>query len=169
MKLIIASVMACLSIYYLSCGNKNDESETLNNLLFPEFNIGEPIDCGKVILANGINPDLPVMDPYEIDNAEFDGDTLKLKVSYSGGCKQHEFCLIAWNYFLESYPVQAQLLLTHNSNDDYCDAIIKSDLNIDMSTLKQKYIEQYGNTEDHFIVRIKINSEEEINLAYKIK
>ena len=53
-------------------------------------------------------------------NSNIDGDTLQLTVSYSGGCEEHEFKLVAWNYFLESNPVQAHVLLAHNANGDLC-------------------------------------------------
>jgi len=106
------------------------------------------------------------MNSYTVNRAEFDADTLNIEVSYSGGCK-HEFCLIAWSYFLESNPVQANLLLSHNANEDYYEAWVTSKLSIDMTPLKQEYYNQYGTVSDSIIVRILISSGEELNLIYK--
>jgi hypothetical protein len=167
MRLVIASVMIGLSVYYLSCNNNNDDRDRLNNLLFPNLGVPDQVDCGKIILADGVDSDYPVMEPYKVNNAEFNADTLTIQVSYSGGCKEHGFCLIGWNYFLESYPVQAKLLLSHNSNKDHCDAIITSELRIDMSPLKEEYFKQYGNEHASIAVRILISSGEELNLLYK--
>jgi hypothetical protein len=158
--------MFLFSIYYLSCGNKNDNRESLNNLLFPDLDVPYPVDCGKVILANGTNPDNLIMKPYKIKNAMFNADTLNIELSYKGGCKEHEFCLVAWNYFLESNPPQAYLFLSHDSDNDFCEANITSELSIDMSPLKKEFINQYGTESDSLIIRI-LSSGERLNLTYK--
>lgn len=166
MKRFLALIMMALSIYYLSCESKNDNEESLNNILFPDLNFSSDVDCGKVILANGIDPNQPVMDPYQVDYTRFNEDTLFIGVSYSGGCRDHGFCLIAWNYYLESYPVQANLLLSHNSNEDPCDAWISSELSIDISPLKEEYIKRFGRA-DSLLLNIKISEGEDLNLVYK--
>lgn len=167
MKILSVFIMIGLSVYYISCENKNDDGERLNNLLFPDLEIPQSVDCGKVILAGGIDSSYPIMDSYTVNHAEFDEDTLNIEVSYGGGCKEHGFCLIAWSYFLESNPVQANLLLSHNSNEDNCEAWVTSELSIDMTPLKQEYYNQYGTKSDSIIVRILISSGEELNLMYK--
>jgi hypothetical protein len=167
MKYLSLLIMIVLSIYYLSCESRNDGRERLNNLLFPDLDIPIPIDCGKLILANGKNPDDIIMDSYTVNQAKFNADTLNINVSYSGGCKEHEFCLVAWNYFLESNPVQAYLVLSHNSNSDYCEAGVTSKLSIDMSPLKKEYITQYGNTNNSIIVKILIGADKRLILTYK--
>jgi len=166
-KILFVFVMIGLSLYYVSCDNKTDDKERLNNLLFPDLEIPLPVDCGKVILANVIDPNYPVMNPYTVNQAEFDEDTLNIEVSYGGGCKEHGFCLIAWSYFLESNPVQTRLILSHNANEDYCEAWITSKLSFDMTPLKQEYYNQDGTISDSIIVRILISSGEELRLVYK--
>jgi len=166
MKYLSVIIMIVLSIYYLSCESKNDDRERLSNLLFPDLEIPYAVDCGKVILANGTSPDNLIMDSYKVNKADFNADTLNIEVSYGGGCKEHEFCLVAWNYFLESQPVRAYLFLSHNSNDDYCKANITSKLSIDMTPLKQDFFNQYGIRSDSIIVRI-LCSGERLNLKYK--
>jgi|GEM_PF-3816941 len=166
MKRFLAFIMMAFSIYYLSCENNNDNEERLNNVLFPDLNFLTDVDCGKVILANGINPNHPVMDPYQVDYARIIEDTLLLGVSYGGGCRNHSFCLIAFNYYLETYPIQADLILSHNSNEDPCDAWISSELNIDMTPLKREFIERFGRA-DSLLLNIRIGRGEELNLIYK--
>jgi hypothetical protein len=95
----------------------------------------------SVILADlgEFNREAWANDPYSFQVARIEGDMLQLTVSYSGGCAEHQFNLVAWNYFLESNPVQAHVLLAHNGNDDACDAIIARDLRFDLSPLKEAY------------------------------
>ncbi|MDM8523266.1 serpin family protein [Desulfococcaceae bacterium HSG8] len=124
-------------------------------------------ECGKlgtsssdtdstVIMANGTLPDDWDNDPYIIENSEIKGDEVRFSVHYSGGCETHEFKLVAWNYFLESYPVQAEILLAHDSNGDPCEAEIRKELTFDLSRLKDEYQKQYPNdTLKKIIMRIR--------------
>ena len=44
-------------------------------------------------------------DAYTINAATLQDDTLRVNVSYSGGCETHAFTLVAEQRFLESLPV----------------------------------------------------------------
>ena len=68
---------------------------------------------------------------------ELDKDMLKLFVQYSGGCEDHEFLLIGPNGFLESMPVQINVLLSHNANNDLCEAYLSEELMFDLKPLKE--------------------------------
>ncbi|GAB5535635.1 MAG: hypothetical protein Rubg2KO_18840 [Rubricoccaceae bacterium] len=48
-----------------------------------------------------------------------DGDVLRVSVSYSGGCEDHTFELAYW-----TAGPEPELWLTHDSNDDPCEAYI---------------------------------------------
>ncbi|HEX55125.1 MAG TPA: hypothetical protein ENF49_03240 [Candidatus Altiarchaeales archaeon] len=82
--------------------------------------------------------------PYSINHIEIENDTLKLIISYSGGCREHEFNLI-WNgAFLESYPPKIELFLSHDSKDDHCEAFLTKTLYFDLKSIKEKYQQLYG-------------------------
>ncbi|MGD9899892.1 MAG: hypothetical protein AB7T22_12275 [Calditrichaceae bacterium] len=83
-------------------------------------------------------------DPVSLEDVSMSGDTLKLEISYSGGCKEHEFLLYVSKDFAESYPVQASVYLSHNSNDDRCKALIRKDLCFNLSLLKEEYWKLYN-------------------------
>ncbi len=78
---------------------------------------------------------------YDVEEAEITGDILRLQVTYSG-CREHDFDLVAWNYFMESHPVQAYALLAHDREP--CDMVLSAELRFDLTPLKDEYQRQYG-------------------------
>ena len=98
----------------------------------------------KVIITD-IPPDSIELDPFELSAIHIQGDTLKLRINYSGGCEEHDFAMyMSPSTFAESYPAQADLYLGHNANDDVCRAYIQRDLAFDLSPIGVKYYEFYG-------------------------
>lgn len=115
-----------------------------------EITGGDPI-----ILANGANPEDWDLDHFGIERVNITCDKLQIKLSYGGGCREHEFKLAAWSYFLESFPVQANILLSHNANDDPCLAIMRETLNFDLTPLKDEYRRMYpGDIQGCIILRL---------------
>lgn len=91
-------------------------------------------------------------DPYKIINIGLEGDILEINVSYSGGCEEHEFSLIGDSSFKKSLPVQIEVVLSHNDNDDPCDGIYTEELAFDLSPLKEKWQEAYQKNSGTIIV-----------------
>jgi glutaredoxin-related protein len=61
------------------------------------------------------------MDRFRMDSVYVDGDTLRLKVSYSGGCREHTFKL--WKLPPNALvPPPVELLLDHDAHGDMCEA-----------------------------------------------
>lgn len=82
-------------------------------------------------------------DPVTIDEAIVENDHLKLKITYAGGDKNHEFKLYGSEFFLESYPVQAVLYLSHDAHGDAGKAIITEELMFNLTPLKDLYYNVY--------------------------
>lgn len=153
MNKITGSLLAILLFSFLiGCESITSNDE---NFLSPNSN-NTGNDIPAVILNNGASPDDFPIDRYEIIQARIIKDTLYFKVSYSGGCNDHDFRLVANNYFMESFPVQAGLFLSHEDYDDACDAIITKELYFDLSPLKGEYYNSYGNSTDPIILNILI-------------
>ncbi len=138
------------------------------------------ISIGGAILAGSLLSDQPtdenlkqfvlddyqsaLKDPFTINKATLKGDLLKIKVSYSGGCKEHDFVLIS-SGFMESYPVQVNLILSHNANNDSCEAWLTEELSFDLSPLKQAY--QQGYLEDSATIIMHLEgTEDAINYQF---
>ncbi len=83
-------------------------------------------------------------DPVTLETAAVVGDTLRLEVTYGGGCRTHAFGLLVERRFLESNPVQAAAALAHDDRDDPCDALVSRTLLADLRPLRQEYRRAYG-------------------------
>lgn len=66
------------------------------------------------------------------------GNKLHINVSYSGGCKKHDFQLIGDSMISKSLPPIRSLKLIHLANDDKCKKLILEELVIDISKLAYK-------------------------------
>jgi hypothetical protein len=82
-------------------------------------------------------------DPYTFGNLKLEGDTLTINVQYVGGCEEHEFELIGTNKFMESEPVQVNILLSHNANNDPCEALITEESTFNLTPLKEAWQQAY--------------------------
>ncbi|RKU15770.1 hypothetical protein C6501_06300 [Candidatus Poribacteria bacterium] len=120
-----------------------------------------PVDVPKVwgdvvILEPGVNDtDKWGNDAYELNSATIADDTLTISVSYSGGCKKHEFTLIANNAFMESDPVQLGVSIVHNANNDPCEAYPTEEYHFDLTPIKTMYQEAYQQEAGTIILRLK--------------
>ena len=116
--------------------------------------LGDGSDVEPIVLSDTRSPESYDMDPYEVvnlandtDTSQFEfaitSDTLALRVSYRGGCKEHNFGLVGPKSFKESYPSQADLLLTHDDRGDDCQEKKTEIIRFDLSPLKQQHLQSY--------------------------
>ena len=94
-------------------------------------------------------------DEYIINAATIEDDTLRVNVSYSGGCETHAFTLVAEPRFLESFPVQLRVSIAHNANGDTCEASITEDHVFDLTPIKEAYQTAYRTDHDTIVLRLK--------------
>ncbi len=119
-------------------------------------------DVPTIKLANGSTRDQWPGDLYQLDGAVVDKDALSVTVSYSGGCEEHEFTLVALNYFMESNPVQAEIYLAHEDNDDACEAFPTEELVFDLSPLRVEYERLYpDDAEAPIILQLSVPGKQE--------
>lgn len=83
-------------------------------------------------------------DPFHLNTAAVDGDSLAVEVSYSGGCREHEFELALDDAFMESDPVQLNLTLIHHANDDPCQRWVTEPRRFDLSPVKVRFQATYN-------------------------
>jgi len=72
------------------------------------------------------------------------GSVLSLDVEYGGGCATHELDLVALGGWLESFPVQVNVLVAHEDHDDACDALIRRTLRFNLMPLREDYEASYS-------------------------
>jgi hypothetical protein len=85
-------------------------------------------------------------DPCFLKGANItDNDTLSIIVSYTGGCKKHDFILATVRLFTATAENdQIDLVLSHENNADMCKKIVTEPLYFDLSPLKEKYQKACG-------------------------
>ena len=94
-------------------------------------------------------------DAYVINAATVEDETLRVNVSYTGGCETHAFTLVAEPMFLESFPVQLRVSIAHNANCDTCEASITEDHQFDLTPIKTAYQKGYQTDEGTIVLRLK--------------
>ena len=119
-------------------------------------------DDSTTVIA--MDPDAWGTDTYVINAATVEDGTLRVNVSYSGGCETHAFTLVAEPRFLESLPVQLRVSLAHNANGDTCEAWITEDHVFDLTPLKEVYQKGYQTDTGTIVLRLK--DAPPSNLAY---
>ena len=75
------------------------------------------------LIQNVITDDFP-MDSYGVNKVEVIEEELHVNVTYGGGCEDHEFKLVMEPVFCGTPPVYYYLQLSHDSNNDVCEALI---------------------------------------------
>ena len=138
-----------------------------------------PSQAEVVINHEGAAPDQWGSDDYDLETGEdidtgedqtpvLEGDTLTLTVSYSGGCRNHDFTLVAAMITSEECdpaPVILDVFLAHDDHDDPCEAYPTESYDFDLTPIKKMYQDACGEDEDAIDLRLQdVNS----NLLHEI-
>jgi hypothetical protein len=106
----------------------------------------------EIIIDDSLYQSAP-RDPITINNIQLYINLLQFNVSYGGGCKEHEFKLMATS-FMESYPIQVNILLSHEDNDDPCDMWITETLVFSILPLKRSWQQSYNEKSGIIVMNI---------------
>lgn len=142
MKNILIKFLLLIVIVFLNiaCGNSDEgNSPTLdgtdpgqNEFLMAKLRINE--DVFNTINTNRINK-IRKGEAYSINNVKRIGDFLHINLSYSGGCKIHDFEIIWDGIVYTDEPCHMNLLLIHNANNDTCEALITRTIVVNLEEL----------------------------------
>ncbi len=129
-----------LSFLLIGCDSDKKNSDDAGPLNLCDISVtGNP----SITLVDEFNMDDWDRDPYTFSKVYINGDLLYLETRYGGGCELHDFSLVASSGFMKSNPVQSEVLLTHNDNNDGCEALITRTLIFNLSPLKEIYLQRY--------------------------
>lgn len=124
---LIIALAACTAF---ANGSVSDEDEPKE----------EPKLPGITIVKPGTKIDDIKSDAFTMGAVSIEGDVLKIKVTYAGGVKEHEFALY-WNQIVaRSYPGQTSIYLKHNANGDNAEALITETLKFDLTAITKPMI-----------------------------
>ena len=82
-------------------------------------------------------------DAYTMEHVAVRNDSLHVRARFGGGCRPHEFRLLLFKTFRESYPVQSDAVLMHEANGDPCRALLTRDMSFDLKPLRDHYRQSY--------------------------
>lgn len=108
-----------------------------------------------VVMSGPVDPAVWTVDAYTIQKVAIEGDRLAVTVRHGGGCRTHDFHLVGSRLFMESNPVQSDLLLTHDGHGDLCRALVIAELVLDLGPLKRTYQHAYPNAPGQIILRLR--------------
>jgi hypothetical protein len=123
--------------------NVEDIEGTVKTLIIPDH---------PFTFVDDIN-DVDTGSPYDIQSVRMFEDIIEICIQYAGGCEAHIFELFAENFFMESYPVQSAVKLSHDDSADLCEAAITECLAFDLTPLKGLFMDQYQVSEGTILVQ----------------
>ena len=113
-------------------------------------------DTNKVIFVdNGSFIENLKRDFFVLKGTDLKDDNLSLIVTYSGGCKKHEFVLAATSDSTNSDLKKVNLTLSHDNKGDICKKIVRDSLNFDLLPLKERFQQNYGKKDGSMILHLK--------------
>ena len=149
LSLVVAWAMAC----GMACGNGEDNHVTKSSS--PDSPDIAP-RTGTVVFSPGDVRSTTRWgtDDYELNAAAVKGDTLAVSLSYSGGCRMHQFTLVAAEVFMESDPVQLEVAIAHDADGDPCEAYPTEDYHFILGPIKARYKASYGAGSGTIVLRL---------------
>lgn len=106
----------------------------------------------EIIIDDSLYQTAP-RDPLTLNDVKLQRDFLVFNVSYGGGCEEHIFQLVS-SSFMESYPVQVNILLSHEDNDDPCDMWVTETLIFNVIPLQKSYQNSYNEESGTIVMNI---------------
>lgn len=117
-----------------------------------------PPQGGVVVNHEDAAPDQWGSDEYDLQTGEdidtgedrtpvLEADTLSLTVSYGGGCREHDFTLVAdmiADEACDPVPVVLDVFLAHDDRDDPCEAYPTVTYDFDLTPIKEMYRDTCG-------------------------
>lgn len=116
-----------LLLALVACGTAkikgNGEGQTINNKKMEKL---QPAVLAERRTASD------TLQSTNIDSAYIEGNTMWIKVSYSGGCEEHHFDLEGNTAISKSLPPIRNITLIHSGKKDGCKAMIIKTLQFDI-------------------------------------
>ena len=103
----------------------------------------DPPPDSTVVLTE-LAPEEIEQDFYHLLSSALVGETLQLRVGFSGCGPDHPFTLYAGLPLTDPYPARTWSLLAHDSREEICAAYFEKDLSFDLHPLVMAHIRQYG-------------------------
>ena len=139
----LLSIVFIIAISSTSCSDSLEDSQisnVFNDAIYTSQSEFSPAvlrinkDVFDTINSNRIN-NIKTGEFYSINEIKREKDSIQINLSYSGGCKQHDFEIIWDGIVYTDEPCHMNLFLIHNSNNDNCEALITETISINLKEL----------------------------------
>lgn len=130
--------------------------------LATEIKYIEELNCAPYVDLYFSNYDSLARDPVYIHEAFVDGDCLQIKLSYSGGCREHTIDLARMHPWTASSSTVPTFEIRHNANGDMCEAFFTREFRFDIADLKKQGFRE-------FVLTAKLTSGGVYNKVFDLK
>lgn len=128
----------------LPARKSNEEIKPGQYSILLRFNYNISAEKKQVYFIDGNTDWVLKKDALAVNSAVIENNELVVSVSYSGGCASHLIELYAYTGILKSNPPQMNLVLSHNANNDMCEAYITKTIRFDLTKIKEYLGGQVG-------------------------
>ena len=94
------------------------------------------------------------LDEYWLERFSIQGDILTIRVTYGGGCKDDDVGLVAFKTTFTADRAEVDLIVTHNSYNDPCEAIEGDNYRFDLTDIKTAFANSAAAAQSSISLRI---------------
>ncbi|MCH7497462.1 MAG: hypothetical protein IH971_06400 [Candidatus Marinimicrobia bacterium] len=123
-------------IWFVEASDSADLAASLTFSLNPV-----PMESDRLIFVDGSSFDAfraNVIDAFEVDSVSVSGDTLVVRVRYSGGCKEHDFFVVGSQDWVPLAPPLMDVVVIHDGHLDACEAYLWRYLLIGLTSIREQ-------------------------------
>lgn len=148
MKAKLLPAVLIVFAFCISCQEDilNNNSEDKNQLL------NKSTGCKDIVIEYEAFENA-IIEDYIIDTVYIEEDSLIIHVNYGGGCGSTNFELVTHGYFMESYPVQLNVILDIEDNDP-CEALLQETICFNLAELAMHYNQSYQSNGGTIIIHL---------------
>ena len=141
-------LLIALGSILISCGTTKESTKTISeeSTETATESIESSAETAKEAFEDDVNQEKTMKikaqigemkdgDPFQIEGVKREGNTLLISVSYGGGCGEHTFEMNGSMAVMKSMPPQRAIKLTHTNHEDYCKAIVRKTIEVDITAL----------------------------------
>lgn len=106
-------------------------------------------------------------DSFKLDTMVVDGDSIRITVTYGGGCQDHTFALFMSPLIIQTNPAQVELYLRHDGHGDACFALITEAVAFNITPIRDYLKPHYGGeVEDVLLDLYRFEQDEFVQVLY---
>ncbi len=133
----------------ISCSDNSPDEQFIPG----DDNTNVKLTCDGIIISES-QYNSAETNEFIVNDSNIEGDSLMIELQYGGGCGPVSAELYTDGLFMESNPVQLNLILAF-TDDDPCEMIVKKKFCFDLSNLATYYNDSYQTTGGTIILVIK--------------